>query len=910
MINYVIIFLLVGQSGGEDCPAIKTPQLRSKRLQHSLEFQEDGVGRTDSQASLSSPTELIPVVHISVCISVKLYFYKLSSIYVLESDVKLKDNLGMEKFDLQLVLNQEGVWIGIKNHTFPAMSTISPLKWNNLCWSLNATSHTLILYQNGEKVLETVSKKLAGNFTGGLLRNLVVGQRQSGLLDVRSSFSGVISDFNIWSYPLDDCMMKNLTACSSEPRMTEEGDLLAWSNANWNLSGVKLKSHLKESACHKKNKLYMFPEKRTFNKARHLCRIFGGIIPAPKNIKENNLFYKMSYGNFSECNRRQLEYLWIGISDRMQEGRWINESRTLHTLEGTQPPWEKEPEEPNGGRGENCAAMKKGNTWLDVKCSLELCTLCEIKETPILKLRGLCDSSPHENTYTLSGFIDGKHSFRGYYGSTIYWNKFHNYWRLDSIDKSTFAFNNRTLLYPIGLHKWYFSNETCLGKSFASMNLKFTTCKENEYTCNDGSCIKIDRKCDLKQDCQDASDESNCGLVTFYRYQQASKISPLNDDHTIFVNTSINILSLDKIQEMGMSLKIQFGLTMEWFDSRLTFHDLKRYSNGNTLSMKEKEKVWVPSYTFINTDNQDETLVDSKARMKVIRKDNFTKNPTSEVEETQIFSGKRNPIIYFRHYNIEYQCLFDMTYYPFDVQKCQMHLKPNENKGNFRVGSVKLAYSGSQDLIQYQVSGSSINSTSSEIIIMIELRRRYFCQLLTTYLPSFCVFCIIHATQYFKPSYFHTRIMVSLTGMLVMTTLFLNTTATLPKTAYFKMMDIWMVFGLLLPFIVVILHTILEYNRCQLDGERNIHSPQFIESNALAASRCGPQTQSRSNDLCKPWSMLIDGEQKNNNVYQKQHTKYSLNDKSNFVQNVSRYIISISFVVFNICYWLVALFHD
>ena len=45
------------------------------------------------------------------------------------------------------------------------------------------------------------------------------------------------------------------------------------------------------------------------------------------------------------------------------------------------------------------------------------------------------------------------------------------------------------------------------------------------------------------------------------------------------------------------------------------------------------------------------------------------------------------------------------------------------------------------------------------------MKRRYLFQLLTTYLPSFCLFFIIHATQYFKISYFHTRIMVSLTGI-------------------------------------------------------------------------------------------------------------------------------------------------
>ncbi len=55
-------------------------------------------------------------------------------------------------------------------------------------------------------------------------------------------------------------------------------------------------------------------------------------------------------------------------------------------------------------------------------------------------------------------------------------------------------------------------------------------------------------------------------------------------------------------------------------------------------------------------------------------------------------------------------------------------------------------------------------SLDSGFVIALTMKRRYLYQLLTTYLPSFCLFFIIHATQYFKISYFHTRIMVSLTG--------------------------------------------------------------------------------------------------------------------------------------------------
>jgi hypothetical protein len=44
--------------------------------------------------------------------------------------------------------------------------------------------------------------------------------------------------------------------------------------------------------------------------------------------------------------------------------------------------------------------------------------------------------------------------------------------------------------------------------------------------------------------------------------------------------------------------------------------------------------------------------------------------------------------------------------------------------------------------------------------------------------------------------------MVSLTSMLVMYTLYQSVAGSLPQTAYLKMIDIWLLFGLIMPFVV------------------------------------------------------------------------------------------------------------
>ena len=68
------------------------------------------------------------------------------------------------------------------------------------------------------------------------------------------------------------------------------------------------------------------------------------------------------------------------------------------------------------------------------------------------------------------------------------------------------------------------------------------------------------------------------------------------------------------------------------------------------------------------------------------------------------------------------------------------------------------------------------------------MKRKIINELLTTYLPTVFILCIVYATNFFKPFFFEAVVTVNLTSQLVLTTLFISVSNSLPPTAYVKVL--------------------------------------------------------------------------------------------------------------------------
>ena len=87
------------------------------------------------------------------------------------------------------------------------------------------------------------------------------------------------------------------------------------------------------------------------------------------------------------------------------------------------------------------------------------------------------------------------------------------------------------------------------------------------------------------------------------------------------------------------------------------------------------------------------------------------------------------------------------------------------------------------------------------------------------------------STNHYGAEYFDAVVTVNLTAMLVTATLFITINNGLPKTSSIKLIDVWMIFALSIPFMEVILHTMMAWmQRKYVEIDSNAKRPIILNS--------------------------------------------------------------------------------
>ena len=137
-------------------------------------------------------------------------------------------------------------------------------------------------------------------------------------------------------------------------------------------------------------------------------------------------------------------------------------------------------------------------SWYNYPCkSFDSSCPCSYQGAqPLLRLRGLCSTlirplfSPKQLPANPGNMI-----LLGNGNTRIEYNDTSSQWVLtDAKSDVTAVFQATKPSYLLGKHKWTISNDEC-NEGKPTM-LKLTGCKEDEFTCDDGQCIKMKRRCD------------------------------------------------------------------------------------------------------------------------------------------------------------------------------------------------------------------------------------------------------------------------------------------------------------------------------------------------------------------------------------------------------------------------------
>ncbi len=653
----------------------------------------------------------------------------------------------------------------------------------------------------------------------------IKGFMPSGLSE--SKFHGKIAGLNMWSKVLSNQDMIDITGqnqCKDPIELAGVPDVYQWLEGikEWTSSSPYIKKETinREADVCNKGEAHttpvLYPVLGTYQDAIMRCESLRGRLIAPKTSHELQEiidtvvdYQNDTFGN--DCDNTA----YVGITKQYPED-------IFHSYDGSvinYLPFAKD--QPNGRDFELCVTIymfPDGTSYYyDIYCNNLRCPICEIDLfDTVVQFRGqMPEDLQMDRRYGFDALQGSKGltGFSGFMDTYIKWDN--GLWRISNLFVGKSGQNighaYKPDIHPMGLAAWNISNQLYY--------FTMTQCNEDQFTCHKyGNCIPITWRCDGIVDCigeGDVSDEEHCEIVKVNIDAYNKELVP--KEFTFVpaeIEAFIRLDNINYVDELGQELNVQLKIRMKWFDNRLEYKNLKEDRDNNVIEQSKKPLLWVPTLVVFNADEDFLTVIDDKTVLAVEKWDNSSLNSIEEVHEDLIFKGKKNPLVMTRFYTVNLKCVFDLSMFPFDMQKCPLtmglpgYLRPHCNVQLIKMDALFDNINLNQyDFLGFEEVAKSNTSWSygKDFTVYMKLRRIFTYHVAATFLPTLCLVLISELTLFIDEGHFEATIMVALTAMLVMYTLFQSVSNTLPQTSYLKMIDIWLLVGLIIPFFIILI---------------------------------------------------------------------------------------------------------
>ena len=147
-----------------------------------------------------------------------------------------------------------------------------------------------------------------------------------------------------------------------------------------------------------------------------------------------------------------------------------------------------------------------------------------------------------------------------------------------------------------------------------------------------------------------------------------------------------------------------------------------------------------------------------------------------------------------------------------------------------------LTFNISEKLKRFVVTNTSIQAMDNQIFLMIDFQRLSGPFWISLFMPSLLLILAAEITLFIDGKHFKATIAVALTTTLTMYPLYSSFQAKLPEDARLKLVDIWLLHGLLMPMIVFIVLAANELIMSKTKTGRNIMSGTKVANSAVVTS--------------------------------------------------------------------------
>lgn len=188
--------------------------------------------------------------------------------------------------------------------------------------------------------------------------------------------------------------------------------------------------------------------------------------------------------------------------------------------------------------------------------------------------------------------------------------------------------------YPFGTRTWTLGSEVCGMSPGRTVNLTLSVCGLGQFTCTDGSCIDLTKRCDLRIDCSDQSDEARCSLVAVPPgYSPIIPPPHITNSQSLPIEFLLKIISFPNIATQDQIFTTTLELTLRWRDKRLDYYNLKEDRTLNLLSREAVRSIWTPRVFFTNAHGNMFTNLDQGSRVECVRGGKSYPGPPTLPEE-------------------------------------------------------------------------------------------------------------------------------------------------------------------------------------------------------------------------------------------------------------------------------------